>query len=192
MIITGCQRSGTATIAHIFGLTHEEIINPLNLTTWNIEELLPKIGRGEATWLAAPYVALLRKFCKVIHLVRHPLAVINSLEGIEFWTLTKPVMDGHAPYRDFIFKHLPDILAYKDVIEKSLFYWLEWNQILGRQSLPRIRIEDWCNVPKLNSRPRANYDWADIKRLEAVSTKGGNTPLSLAVETLAKSYYYDF
>ena len=174
MIITGCQRSGTATVAHIFGLTHEDFINPQNLINWKIEDLIPKLGHGEASWLAQPFVSLLKQTHKVLHLVRHPLAVLNSLEGIGFWT-----DDGHELYRNFIFDHLPDILSYDDVIEKSLYYWIYWNKPLTL--FPRIRIEDIFNAPKLNSRPRANYTMDTIN----------NSSQVLKVKKLMREYLYE-
>jgi len=172
MIVTGCQRSGTATSAAIFGLTHEEVLNPHNIEAFTLKELIPKLHQGEASWLAAPYVEQLKNYYPIIHLVRHPLAVINSLMGIGFWTET-----GHEPYRNFIMKHLPSMP--KDPLEKSLYYWYHWNKQLAGH--PRIRIEDFTNVPQRNSRPRANYTWDDLKS-KALFNK---------VEELAREYYYE-
>lgn len=177
MIVTGCQRSGTATVARIFGLTHEKIFNPEKLNSETVESLIKTIGHGESSWLAAPYAKVLSTYTSVIHLVRHPLAVLNSLEGIGFWGTTDN--NGHEPYREFIFKHLPDIITKDDVIEKSLYYWVEWNRILNKY--PRIRIEDIVNAPKLNSRRRANYT------MDAIN----NSSQVLTVKKLMREYYYE-
>lgn len=170
MIITGCSRSGTMSIAQIFGIHHEVQFTP-RLGWSNLSQVSIRL-RSEASWLAAPFVAELRT--PIIHLVRHPLAVINSLLGIEFWT-----QDGHKPYRDFLEKFCPTT---GDSIQKSLIYWYEWNKSLS--NYPRMRLEDWTSLPQLNSRKRfveAGLQWSDIP-----DSKYKNT-----VKTLAKEYGYE-
>ncbi len=153
MIITGSQRSGTMTLAHILGIQHEVQFSPYR-DYHNLPELHQKI-RPESSWMASPFVPELLKWkVPVIHLVRHPLKVIRSLVGMNFWT-----QDGHAPYRTFLQKFYPQTKESKDPIIQSMIYWYYCNKPLSQ--LPRIRLEDIKNAPQLNSRPRANVDWPD-------------------------------
>ena len=172
MIITGCQRSGTKTAASIFGLAHEQVFIP-GITFEKLTQItLPLL---ESSWLAAPFASFIKKELKipVIHLVRHPLAIINSLIGIQFFT-----NPGHKPYRDFIFTHLAGIEKLKDPITQAMYYWIYWNKLIVE--CPRIRIESIHNAPMLNSRNRASLTWADL-------TQG---KIKTELETMATLYGY--
>lgn len=151
MIVTGCQRSGTMTCAKIFGINHEVVFVP----GVKLEILKNRKIASESSWLAQPFVNYLNSIHKIIHIVRHPLAVVNSLLGIGFWEYSE-----HEPYRNFVERYLPIPEDYSS-LEKSLYYWFEWNSSL--LSYPRIQIEAISNAPQLNSRPRGNLQsWDDI------------------------------
>ena len=175
MIITGCQRSGTKTAAKIFGIPHETNFSPENLENWTL-------GRkeSECSWLAWPYIESLKYHHSIIHLVRHPLRVINSIVGIGFWT-----SNSHEPYRNFILKHLGWEIEFPltvgQTIALSMDYWVQWNKPL--MEYPRIRIEDIANAPKLNSQKRDNLSMEEIK---------GCVPEALYAELteLAEEMYY--
>ena len=173
MIITGCQRSGTMSAAAIFGISHEQSFIPsttfemVTHFTWPI---------NESSWLAQPFAKFINKEIKepVIHLVRHPLAVINSLTGIQFW-----IGAGHKLYRDFIYQHLPGVDKLNDPITQSMYYYVYWNKTLVNGKYPRIRIEDIANAPIMNYRPRAELTWSDLTQgklktdLEEMTTEFG-------------------
>lgn len=151
MIITGSQRSGTMSVADMLGIQHEVQFNPYITTLSHLHLRL----RPEVSWMAAPFVPELLKWkVKVIHLVRNPLAVINSLVGIGFWD-----QPGHELYRNFVHHHYPQTRDSDDPIIKSMIYWYYSNKPLYK--LPRIHLEDIKNLPQLNSRKRANVDWPD-------------------------------
>lgn len=186
MIITGCMRSGTKSAADIFGVVHETFFNPNNLI--NIHKELPKMCcPSEASWLAQPYASTGNDLTvdekniphKIIHLVRHPLAVIRSLIGIEFFDKTSAYARGHEPYYNFLTKYLPKIKML-DCLGAAIYYYIEWNKPLMR--LPRIRIEDISNCPQLNSRNRANVSWADIQKYELAYKK---------LKEMTKELYYE-
>ena len=133
MIITGCQRSGTTTAAQIFQCSHELIFNPFN----KILAPVPADIR-ECSWLAAPFVEKLSETHEILILVRHPLAIINSLEGIEFWD---PAKLDHKQYRDFIEHHVPMLTQKicKTSVEKSRMYiesW--WTPLINNSTVIRI------------------------------------------------------
>lgn len=122
--------------------------------------------------MAAPYCSeLIRNNFKIIHLVREPVYVIASLEGIGFWTKEK-----HTFYRGYVEHYLPEI---KNSDQKSLYYWVYWNKLIPPNT-PRIKIEDIANAPHLNKRDRIQLDWQDLD----------NTPLREEAERLAIEYGY--
>jgi hypothetical protein len=134
----------------VFGLNHE--INYTPFTTFETARF-----DNECSWLAQPFLQVLKNDLKIkiIHLVRHPLAVINSLIGIDFWVAYK-----HTYYTRFIYEHLKGIEALTDPIQKSMFYYIYWNKPLEEE--PRLRIEDFQNTPRLNMKDRAELTWDDL------------------------------
>lgn len=173
MIITGCQRSGTMTVADILGIQHEVQFTPY-IDYHNLSSTFLTL-KSEASWMAAPFIKELAGKTKIIHLVRHPLKVINSLIGIKFWNL-----DVHKIYRTFLQKFCPDTTG-TNPIEQSLIYWYKWNKKISDLNIPRIRLEDIMNKPQLNQRQRANiYSWTAIS----------NSLYKTRVQGLARDYGY--
>lgn len=186
MIITGCQRSGTMSLANVFQINHEVFFTPET----NTELVLSRRHSipSESSWLAVPFLKLLvedghpiaKPNHSILHLVRHPYNVINSLEGINFWE-----GPGHERYREFIYDHLPTVRDYNG-LNKSLYYWLEWNKLVESiiPKPPRIRIEDWTNIPRLNSRKRAGLTKEVIENTACKE-------LITRVKEKAKEYNYE-
>lgn len=197
VVITGTGRCGTGYMAHLFThsaipATHEAVYAP-DGGDWEWQRI-------EASWMAAPHLNTFDGH--VVHLVRHPLDVINSLVGIEFWT--NPVHDEYQTYAE---THLPTVLEYDDPVEKSMVWWVEWNRLIEPYADQRIRVEDVTpedlsviaaeagarhspsdmlpalhRIPTtVNHRPRADLTWDDLPT--------GDTKTEL--ETLAKEYGYD-
>ncbi len=142
-------------MARMFGVAHESFFVP---SRSNLHDLN---GRplAESSWMAAPFVGnLLRRGADVLHIVRHPVAVVNSLEGIKFWDMKMRV---HTAYRDFIAAHVT--LVSQSSVAKGLEYWTKWNERIGEHPVPRIRIEDIAGAPRLNQRQRGSIGtWDDI------------------------------
>ncbi len=170
MIVTGCQRSGTKTIAKIFGIYHEKQFTPRLdwQTACEIKNIL-----SESSWMARPFVSLLlQRHIPIIHLVRHPLDVISSLLGSNFWGEDPKGILDYKPYQIFICTYIKipeeesiSTASQQRDIFKSLFYWVYWNQPL--EQFPRICIEDFQNTPTLNAivlrgHERAEISWDDI------------------------------
>lgn len=84
-VITGCARSGTGYMASLFthlGLEtqHETVFSPYSqgFEGWST-------APGESSWLAAPFIHELPPGTIVLHQIRHPLSVVQSLLGIRFF-----------------------------------------------------------------------------------------------------------
>lgn len=161
MIIIGCQRSGLMTCAEVFRLQHEVQFTPY--TSW---QTLPKIVqtlKSEASWLAVPFIKTLVSYTNILHIIRHPLKVIGSMEGLRFWnSIPEGQNDEHKLYRDFIYKYITNIknLHCFSSLEQSMIYWLCWNHMC--EGFPRLQIESFSNVPQLNKRKRKDLDWIDL------------------------------
>lgn len=170
MIITGCQRSGTMSYAKLLGIRHEYYFNPCNRLLKGNEETSDKLLDREvpnnifceSSWLSAPHVPLLLDNNQsVIRLVRHPMDVINSLMGIDFWQ-----HEDHILYKDYIARYI-DINTihgkggWKNteewLLHLSAQYYIQWHKLIPND-LPVIRIEDLINGPTLNHRNRCNYN----------------------------------
>ncbi len=142
MIITGCQRSGTRSIATAFGCRHEEQFDVF--TTHS--KLAGKKIYDEASWLAVPFLDLLTSVnVSILHLVRHPFDVINSMHQIDFWHPHR-----YKLYADFASFHMPGLDEIEDPIDKSIYYYIHWNEKLHAH--PRIRLEDFANLPHENTK----------------------------------------
>ncbi len=155
MIITGCQRTGTKTIAQIFDLPHEQQFNAITTKP-------PPFPQPEVSWMAAPFLFQVQKNHSVIHLVRNPLDILNSLMGIEFFDPTTTSGRVHKKYRDFTYKHLPALYTQQCPMSKAIYYILHWNILIEQYAVATIRIEDIKTKVKLNSRKRANLTIKDL------------------------------
>jgi len=161
-------------MASMLGINHEIHF----IHTWNGESL-PQGGESEVSWLAMPHTRLFNRYpdIKIIHLVRHPYNVIASIEGQNFW-------EQSSGYLSYVLKYLPGLENIKGRFQKSLYYWLHWNQLLLKE-YPRIAIESITTAIVLNrssGKSLYNLDWKTIE----------NNQLKRDVESLAESYGYGF
>lgn len=152
MIVVACPKSGTTTLAKLFGFAQE--------SQFTVNKPLPEMcdlkapGSFEVSWLAAPHVAAMRATgVSLLHLVRHPLRVIASLCAMGFWTTE------HKAYREFVIDKVPECTGLSPV-DASAMLWLRWNRFCD--GVPRIRIEDIANAPRLNAGVRFEVKWGDI------------------------------
>ncbi len=96
-VITGTGRCGTGYAAEVLSSAgiacgHEEVFGPEG----GMEKARSSdASQGDSSWLAIEYLDALRlERVPIINLVRHPVAVVNSLVGMRFWS-----EDEHEPHR---------------------------------------------------------------------------------------------
>lgn len=87
--------------------------------------------------MAAPFIQDVPSHVHVVHQVRHPLAVIRSFMGFDFF---RPDLRNH--YVDFCYRHAPKIQEWKDPLDQCIQYWLSWNDMIEHSDVPRHRLED--------------------------------------------------
>ena len=101
----------------------------------------PVFFRGEASWVAAPFLDSLPQGSVILHQVRHPLGVIRSFGRMGFFD------QNRGPFRRFVEAHCPTV-SQGTVLERLMSYWVDWNLMVERASTLRgvkylrYRIED--------------------------------------------------
>ena len=200
-IITGTGRCGTGFLATAMLFCrvrcgHEEMFTPDGM-------IRNPFLRGDASWLAAPFLDQVAAY--KLHLVRHPLDVINSMVGIRLFD-DEDVTEERKPYQEFIREHST---AWDEAspVERAMRFYVEWNRKIEPYAHKRVRVEDvsgadlvdmfryagamhapWeiqarlDDVPRdVNTRTRAELAWADLPDGE----------LRAELELMAKEYGYD-
>ncbi len=89
---------------------------------------------SDVSWLSAPH---LRRFAlPVVHLVRHPFAVMNSFTYMDFF--------GNLEVHGAMVAYAGRFLGYpQDPLQATVFHWIEWNRLceLADERL-LVRLED--------------------------------------------------
>lgn len=88
---------------------------------------------AESSWLAAPFVRLPEmEGLTVVHLVRHPKKVIDSLVKVEVFERE----DRYGNFYRFAYKYCPGIAHEKTPKERAAHFYIAWNAM----------IEPWADV----------------------------------------------
>lgn len=149
LIVTGCPRSGTTTMADVLGILHEQ-----QFSVPNAEQSAQDTSvmlQSECAWSAAPFVnVLLSRGCHVVHLVRNPLDCIASM--MERQLLGRAPASARGVNDTFI-RRYAKVPREGTLREQLCQFWVAWNRLLSGLSLPRIRIEDVVNAPRMHTGP---------------------------------------
>jgi hypothetical protein len=183
LVVCGTGRCGTTTLARALtdlGIPcgHENCFTVMGI-------LHPPGLEAEASWLAAPY--LLGLACPILHLVRHPLEVLNSMEGIRF--LDGGITENNWLYEQYARRFVPELDGLADSRERHMRFIISWNRRIEARAVRRVRLEE-CNhrlmgtllaelglrppladraegpeiLAKENSRPRSALSLMDLPR----------------------------
>lgn len=104
--------------------------------------------RCDVAWPAAAYLsdlcARLGDDLHVVHLVRHPLAMIRSRATPNWHIRTTAMLDPATPtkYGQWVMDHTPEVAEWPTVIERTAAHWVTWNCLIAPFAAERIRIED--------------------------------------------------
>jgi len=158
-VVTGSGRSGTEFISLALSAAgvrcgHEAVFGPR--TTG-----VPPFGpwTGDASWLAAPFLADLPAGTAVLHQVRDPFSVISSWYGLRFLADDGPYSSRTASgllrllaheastrwarsrgrrvfvardYERFVARHLPAAVEPASRLDRCMRYWVGWNEMVER------------------------------------------------------------
>ena len=139
-LITGTGRCGTGYVAMVLqsagvNCGHEAVFNHAGL-----EHAKSHIDQFEAdaSWLAAPYLEEpIFKHVKIVHLIRHPKRVIDSLVRMAFWT-----HDNYAGYRLFARNHCPEVDEWERPEDKAAAFYFAWRFKITSHADITHHIED--------------------------------------------------
>ena len=145
LVVTGTGRCGTAYMAKVLESAgvpcqHE------GTGTDDMREALQELAQEErrralSSWLAAPFLNQRPlQDARVVHLVRHPQRVMESLLRIGFF-------EGRYPeYLSFANEHLPGLEEQPSGEAKAAHLYVKWNEMIERQcdgrQYIRHRVED--------------------------------------------------
>ena len=125
------------------GCTHEQVFNRNGLEhakqkieLWRADP--DSYYKAESSWLAVPFLGdPILDGVTIVHLVRHPWAVIRS--NIFKFGGTHPT---DSPYFQWMEPYLPGIEKYEDPIEIFAFWYIHVNKLIEPYATFRHRIED--------------------------------------------------
>lgn len=107
--------------------------------------------RADSSYLAAPFLDHERlKDTQVIHVVRHPVSVIQSFcFYLDYFQghMPHPANDITRRYEFFIYTALPELMNYDlSVVERCALYYVKWNRLIHDKLRNRshlfLKIED--------------------------------------------------
>ena len=117
-----------------FDCGHEVRINPF----WRLIEghRYDRQPWGDSSWLAAPFLADLPPTTKVVHVVREPIACMDSLIRTGHFSL-------EGPWFKFLRTHSPlgPTWPCPDVLEAAQVFWVYWNRHIEESGRVGIRVQ---------------------------------------------------
>lgn len=133
LIITGTPRTGTTYVYQLLrnlgiGAGHETVYTTVEPQPWALR-------RAEVSWMAVPHLD--RFHGTVVHLVRDPLAVLNSFLGIGFFHQ----LDAHMAWTEYIRRQGIE-LDETDPVGSAQRFIIDWNRKIEPYADWRLRVED--------------------------------------------------
>jgi hypothetical protein len=108
---------------------------PLNIT-W----VCPNQIVADSSYMAAPYVGEFQS-AKLVHLVRHPVRVVNSFcNYLGYFKSSTPSNE----YEKFIYGILPELTEEMSQYDRGALYYILWNDLIEQRTENKVihRIED--------------------------------------------------
>lgn len=105
----------------------------------------PSLIQAESSYLAAPFLCgKLLKDTKIIHVVRNPLNVLSSfLYDLNFFDY-----ENLDIWKNYVLKHLPNIIDIENKIERACYYYIRWNQMIENSKYTKEyffhKVENKC------------------------------------------------
>lgn len=136
-LVTGCPRTGTDYVARLLrecgrDAHREQVFTPdgVALSSWT---------GVEVSWMGAPYRSRAwMQEIPIVHLTRHPEAVLRSLLHNNFvWF---EMVDEMLEWRRFVLHHSPEVGWPTDWCERAVGIIETWNAYL--EGVPAVQVED--------------------------------------------------
>lgn len=167
ILVTGTGRCGTRYVAKLLSSAgvpcgHEGVFTPRGIS--KAYEILEKISScAESSWMAAPFIGY-QEVCgaRIVHLIRHPIRVINSLLGMRFFAADS----RYLTWANYAISHLPSIGSLDSEEDRTVAFYVRWNEMIETE-LPmsgfthRIEDDDLSLLYKLGIDPTGHTLFSD-------------------------------
>lgn len=151
LLVTGSTRSGQAFVSR--ELTRAGLHTDLETVWWWNGYTDWRDFEACVSFCAVPWLGDIDPDeVQVIHLVREPLAVMNSMIGRKLFIDER--IDHR--YRAFLRRHCPEAFERESAIERAAVWWLRWNERVEPYADDLLRVEDWGRS-MVNHNIRANH-----------------------------------
>lgn len=137
-IVTGTPRSATTYSARLLAAldvpcTHECVLRPLaavvDVVRWWSDD-----KQGESSWMAWTVLPLMPSPVPVIHVVRDPWLVIDSLANRNaILNDSKQPADSLRAIRNMIKAWLPDVFAWDSQVDRAAAFVVGWNRLIAER-----------------------------------------------------------
>lgn len=163
------------------------------LVAWRTNEWAQN---AESSWLAAPFLSLPQmEGLKVVHLVRHPKKVINSLVKCQVFESLK----RYGNFYNFAYQYCQGMEFQQTPKERAAYFYVVWNSMIepwadirwmverdARMLLDKLGIEHDDNIFNNTSYNQRTGPRVDTKLDDL------NPPLRAAVERISERYGYEW
>ena len=153
-VVTGTPRAATGYASMLFTeaavpCAHETVLRPHATASEVVDWYEADSDRGESSWLAWVFFGLFPGPVHVLHTVRDPWGVVDSLaHRNDLLPAEADLGDRRKAYREFMLRMCPRIAAYDGPVDRAAVLVIEWNRLIEgaatRYGLPylRYRVED--------------------------------------------------
>ena len=85
---------------------------------------------ADSSYMAAPFLHhQILQDTKIIHVIRHPILVINSfIQAIKYFQNSFPSNE----WEQFIYKHMPELGETMDCYTRAALYYIRWNNFISK------------------------------------------------------------
>jgi len=136
-VITGTPRSATKYSSKLLSelgapCSHERVLRPetsvVNVLRWLDQDDVP----GESSWMAWTVLPLLPEPIPVLHVIRDPWLVIDSLANRNsILDVDQMKTKDMLAIRDMLKTYLPDVLSWPNRIDQAASFVLGWNRLIA-------------------------------------------------------------
>jgi hypothetical protein len=186
-VVTGTPRSATGYASMLFrslGIpcSHERIFRPRTQFNDVVHWCNGDDERGDSSWLAWVFLPMLPREVVVLHTIRDPWAVVDSLaHRNHILNPEAPADDGPELMRAIIKAYAPRVYDYDTAVDRAACMVLDWNRAIHRSAMLQdapyrvYRVED-LGIPLV----RELCEFIGIPRSDDVIAKAlTDTPLNV-------------
>lgn len=107
----------------------------------------PEETIADSSYMAAPYLNMsILNDTKIIHLIRNPIKVISSfVKSLNYFKENFP----NNSWEEKIFQVLPELKKINNQIERTCYYYTNWNNLIEKKSINNKKIV--CKIENIEN-----------------------------------------